>query len=377
MIYNKPLQVDDKTVIVQGNTPIKEEDIKKLMKWGVSEIETAGILIKSVEAPTAPVISINESEKKILGEYNDLLKKRINLIEVHTLAWKSVENAHAAIKANKPFSLDPLIEASDRIISLMRGNSNIFLFLYGLEEGKDYLVAHSVNVAFYSAIIGLGLKYPDTKLRDLLLGTLLIDSGMLKIPVYIIHKQSNLTDVEFNQIKTHPLHGYRVLKELARVKDSIANVTLQHHEQFDGKGYPRGIKGSEIDEFARIASIADSYESQISNRSYKKKVFFYHAMRNLLSSGVSKFDPVILRVFLSMMSVYPIGSIVELNDSRIGIVIGSVHEKPLRPMLKIIFDKEGRRLTNTVIINLLEESSLYILRAMDESEAGINIFDVL
>ncbi len=77
------------------------------------------------------------------------------------------------------------------------------------------------------------------------------------------------------------------------------------------------------------------------------------------------------------MSVYPIGSIVELNDNSIGIVVGSVPQKPLRPIVKLIFDSDKKRIEETVIINLLEESSLYITRAMDESEVGVNLFDVL
>ena len=199
----------------------------------------------------------------------------------------------------EPFDTEELEQSVENIIMLLKENSNVFLFLYGLDEGKDYLVMHSVNVTFYALIMGLALKYPPHRLKELGMGTLLIDAGMTKIPVYIIHKQSNLTEQEFKQIKTHPLHGYKALRQLADINENIAIVSLQHQEQFDGKGYPRGIKGNEIHEYARIAAIADSYEAQISNRSYREKVDFYHAMRNLLSTGVNKFDPVILRVFLS------------------------------------------------------------------------------
>ena len=100
-------------------------------------------------------------------------------------------------------------------------------------------------------------------------------------------------------------------------------------------------------------------------------------MKNLLSSGINKFDPVILRVFLSRMSVYPIGSIVELSNGTIGIVIGSVPQKPLRPIIKLIMDQNKKRFTDTIIVNLLEEKALYITRALDEAEIGINLFEVL
>ena len=178
-------------------------------------------------------------------------------------------------------------------------------------------------------------------------------------------------------IKAHPLHGYKSLILYHDINERIANISLQHHEQFDGKGYPRGLKGKEIDEYARIAAIADSYESQISKRSYREKVGAYHTMKNLLASGVNKFDPEVLKIFLSRMSVYPIGSLVELNDKTIGIVIGSVTEKPLRPIIKLIFDESGSKIVETKIVNLLEDHSKYITRVLDEKEAGINIFDVL
>ena len=173
------------------------------------------------------------------------------------------------------------------------------------------------------------------------------------------------------------MHGYRLIKQLGKIREKSALVGLQHHEYFDGKGYPRSLKGNQIDEYARIAAIADSYEAQISSRSYREKQSFYHAMKNLLSSGVNRFDPVILRVFLSKMSVYPIGSLVELNDSSVGLVIGSVPRKPLRPIIKLIFDSEKNRLSDLIIINLLEETALFVNRVLDEKEAGVSLLDVL
>lgn len=376
MIFDKPVFVDKNNILVGANTAISEGDIKKLMMWGVAEIETEGELINP-EMAARMSVSPSDNEKRIIAEYNELVKKRKRLIEIHSRARSAVSAAYESIRKMQPFETKDLESSVRDIIDILRENSNVFLFLYGLDEGKDYLVMHSVNVAFYSLIMGIALNYTESQLNELGLGTLLIDAGMTKIPVYIIHKQSNLTEQEFNQIKTHPLHGYKALKQLAQVNENVAIVSLQHQEQFDGKGYPRGLKGNEISEFARIAAIADSYEAQISNRSWRAKVDFYHSMRNLLAGGVNKFDPVILRVFLSRMSVYPIGSIVELNDHTVGLVIGSVPEKPLRPIVKLIFDDRRERLKDTVIVNLLNVSSLYITRVFNEKEVGINIFDVL
>ncbi len=380
MRFNKPVYIDSNNILVDSNITIKESDIKKLITLGVHYVETAGELI-STEADLKFEQKVSSQHgvdvRSIMRDYENLIKKRKDLIEVHRRACVEVERVHNAIKANEKFSIDGLSSVLNDIIKLLGESPNAFIFLYGLDEGKNYLVVHSVNVTFYSLIIGISLKYSPEKLRDLGLGTLLIDAGMLKIPPYIIHKQSNLTDQEFNLIKTHPLHGYRTIKQLGSVSERVAIVSLQHHESYDGRGYPRGLKGHQIDEAAKIAAIADSYEAQITNRTYRKRQYFYHAMKNLLSSGVNRFDPIILKVFLSRMSVYPIGSIVRLNDSSIGIVIGSVPQKPLRPILKLIFDQKGERIKEHRMVNLLEEISLYVVKALDEDEAGVSFLEVL
>ena len=381
MRFDKPVYIDSNNIFIGANITLKEEDIKKLMRWGVGELETAGTMVATKEEIKS-YSSRTESQtvsdsKKIIADYNNLLKKRKNLIEVHKKACKAVGDVYSAIKNDENFSTDDLEIALGNIIDLIKENNNIFLFLYGLDEGKNYLMYHSVNVTFYALLIGMGLKYSPVKLRELGLGTLLIDAGMAKIPVYITHKQSSLTEQEFNLIKTHPLHGYKCLRDLGKVKESVALISLQHQEQFDGSGYPRGLKGNMISEYARIAAIADSYEAQIVNRSYKKKQLFYHAMKQLIAQGGNEFDPVILRVFMSKMSVYPIGSIVELNDKSRGIVIGSVQDKPLRPIIKLVFDTHGKKLEDTVIISLPEEPAFFIIKVLNEKEAGVNLLEVL
>ena len=375
MTFNKAVYIDRENILAAPNIPITENDIKKIMRWGVSEVETTGEIINSSDIGGKEVVVKSD---EVIKRYENLLSLRKKIIEVHGNACYMIDRIYTAIRKDLSIDFSGIEKVVNDIVSLLKENSNIFLFLNGLDDDdRNYLVTHSVNVTFYSLIIGEAMKYTDQQLLELGMGTILIDAGMTKVPVYIIHKQSNLTDNEYQMIKAHPLHGYKSLILFPDINERIANISLQHHEQYDGKGYPRGLKGKEIDEYARIAAIADSYEAQISNRSYRKKTGAYHAMKNLLASGVNKFDPDILKIFLSRMSVYPIGSLVELNDKQIGIVIGSVTEKPLRPIIKLIFDENKNKIEDTRIVNLLEDTSKYIIRVMNEEEAGINIFDVL
>ncbi len=374
MAFNKTVYIDSENVLVGPNSPIREEEIKKLMKWGVNFVETAGDLVQS----GSDTAGASQKSGQFLERYEKLLNMRKKLIEVHSNACYLIEQVYTAIRKDHSIELTAVQKIVADIVGLLKENNNVFIFLNGFDDvERNYLVTHSVNVTFYALIIGQAMNYNDRQLMELGTGTILIDSGMTKVPVYIVHKQSNLTDSEYQMIKAHPVHGYKSLRSYKDINDRIANISLQHHEQFDGKGYPRGLKGKEIDEYARIASIADSYESQISNRSYRVKVGAYHAMKNLLASGVNKFDPEILKIFLSRMSVYPIGSLVELNDQSIGLVIGSITEKPLRPIIKLIFNPKREKISNTQIINLLEDTTKYITKVLSEKEAGINLFDVL
>lgn len=375
--FDKPVYIDNTTVLVEENIPISEDDIKKLMRWGVLSVFTEGSMIEEQKPDTVVEVSGPELTNRILKQYNELLLKRKDLVAVHQETCQAVEQIYQAIKSSQSFQIEILYKPLDKIIDLISNYKNIFLFLYGLGEDKDHFVVHSVNVTFYAVLIGLALKYPPEKLRALGIGSLLIDSGMVKLPAYIAHKQSDLTEHEFKLIKTHPLHGYKVLKQLGEIPEMSAIISLQHHEQFDGHGYPTGKKGNQIHEFARIATIADSYEAQVESRSYRKKQFFYEAMRNLLANGSKSFDPVILRVFISRLSIYPIGSLVQLNTNVIGLVIGSEPSKPLRPFLKLIFNANKKRVEDLQVISLLDDNSLYIVKSLSEAEVGVNLYEIL
>ena len=375
MRFTKPVHIDESTILVGANVPIKDSDIKRLQKWNITEVECDGDV---VSAEAAESIKVNAREFDIiLDNYNKMLDMKTRIVEVHEQACSAVMKTHTAIRNSRVFTTTELEASVENILKILGENRNVFLFIHAIKSDNDILTTHAVNATFYALLIGMAIKYPKNKLVDLGIGMLLINSGMAQIPNYIMHKQSDLTDREINQIKSHPLLGYKVLRELGNIKDYSAMMSLQHHEQFDGKGYPKGLKGAEISEQGRIASIADSYEALIESRSYRDKKFFYHAMKDLVSDGAKKFDPVLIRLFIAVLSVYPVGSIVQLNKKGTGIVIGSVPSKPLRPIVKLILDENGTKYSDLTIVNLIEDQSLYIVKTLDEKEAGLKMDDLI
>jgi HD-GYP domain-containing protein (c-di-GMP phosphodiesterase class II) len=149
---------------------------------------------------------------------------------------------------------------------------------------------------------------------------------------------------------------------------SILDAVLQHQEQFDGNGYPRKLKGDKVGLFAKILAVADTFEAQISPRAYRKSKSGYMAMKSVLAEAKNKFDPDVLRSFLTTLSIYPPGTVLQLNNNSIGSVISVNPNAPLRPVVKIIVDEFGEKIDENVIKDLKEEQDLFIVRVLNKEE---------
>jgi HD-GYP domain-containing protein (c-di-GMP phosphodiesterase class II) len=149
-------------------------------------------------------------------------------------------------------------------------------------------------------------------------------------------------------------------------------VVLQHHERWDGEGYPRRISGTAIDMGARIVSVADAFEAMVSQKPYRNSMMGYQAMKNLLSDNSRRFDPDVLKAFIQTMGIYPIGSIIFLNNGALARVVEVHGSAPLRPKIRVLIDEFGKvfQQDEGEILDLLTEKSLFIARAVDPKEVA-------
>jgi len=211
----------------------------------------------------------------------------------------------------------------------------------------------------------------------LITGALFHDVGMVKIPDNIVNREGKLTQSEYNLIKNHTLIGYKILNQKEGYTSEIAQVALQHHERYNGSGYPSGIAGEAISTFARIVAVADSYDAMTQIRTYKNKLISHEAIKNVLAASKNYYDPEILKVFLSIMSIYPIGSIVQLNNGIIGIVSRANPKLPLRPIIRILLDEFGDRVIKKEELDLEEAPNLFITSTLNPNDIDFNIDDFI
>jgi len=198
-----------------------------------------------------------------------------------------------------------ILRSSDQVVELMeKCLSNNKLGFYGLSKimEKDYYTyTHSINVGLYCMSFALNVGMPADEVHELGLGGMLHDVGKSRIPKEIINKKGNLTEEEFEAIKTHTDSGERVLEELGCYGEKVIQLVGQHHEKYKGGGYHRGLVGDDISLFARICKLTDVYDALTTRRSYKKAIRTIEALTIMKSQMSDEFDPKLLNSFIRMM----------------------------------------------------------------------------
>jgi len=243
-------------------------------------------------------------------------------------------------------------------------------FILGGEVKGFEMAKSSVNTAILSALCALEVNLPHHRILNIINGALLHDAGMLRLPKAVTEKRGGLSETELQLIRSHPMIAHKIVVKELHFLDDVGNIVLQHHERWDGTGYPNHIAGDYIDIGARIVSIADAFEAMVSPKPYRNSITGNQAVKNLLSDNSRRFDPTILKAFVLIMGIYPIGSIVRLNNGAVARISEVRAIAPLRPKVQIIVDQSNKIYRNEQgeFLDLFTEKSLYITKAMDTKE---------
>ncbi|WP_371371377.1 HD-GYP domain-containing protein [Sporomusa aerivorans] len=294
------LTQDDKVILSEG-TILTESMIEGLRFW-----EIHSVFIKELSPSAEPALdfSIPETplQKKFYAEYDKTVSNLKAYFDKMRF-FKDVPLAMLRELANS--SVEPLINAN-----------GVLNHIHMVRRQDDYTFHHSVNVAIISGVLGKWLGYTGTKLRDLILAGLLHDIGKTQIPLDILNKPGKLTEDEMEVMRLHTTRGYQLIRDVPGIPRGVVYGVFQHHERFDGSGYPLGVQGDKIHEYAKIIAVADIYDAMTSDRVYHRKVSPFTVVEMLVEEMFNKLDPEIGSVFLNNVRDYFVGNIVELSDGR-------------------------------------------------------------
>lgn len=239
----------------------------------------------------------------------------------------------ARVQASVEQLLDEILRAKDLVVGMI-----------DLKSLDSYTFEHSVNVAILSLMCARDMGYSRSQLLELGIGAVLHDVGKCMVPQEILTKPARLTPDEFAEVKKHAQLGFDMLRRQFNVSLLAAHMAFQHHERLDGSGYPRGLTGDQIIEYARICAVADVFDACTSDRPYRRRLTPDEGIRALQLDAGTKLDPRFVRRLSNHIVPFPLGTIVRLSTGDVALVVSVNPDRLEQPEVKVIRDARGRSL---------------------------------
>lgn len=255
---------------------------------------------------------------------------------------KAIYKNYVQQKSLSPSATKSLSNMVESLLASLLSKNACMLNIIQIKDYDGYTYTHSLYVATLSILIGIQLGGTRSSIANLGMAGLLHDIGKLEIPLSIVNKAGPLTEEEFEIMKGHPTLAVQRLNSSFSVPSVVLRGVESHHEKYDGKGYPRGLEGKSIPQFGRILALADVYDALTSTRSYRRAWYSDEAIEYIMGGAGTHFDHEILQSFLKTVSAYPVGTVVNLSDDSLAVVIENTPENTLRPIIRIILPEERR-----------------------------------
>jgi HD-GYP domain-containing protein (c-di-GMP phosphodiesterase class II) len=264
----------------------------------------------------------------------------------------------------------------DLIISLLRNHDDLLCLPRMLQRG-NYLHTHSVNVAILLGAYYLQDGHGATEVKSAVLAGLFHDLGKALLPNALIGSRKNLTTTEVAIVKRHPALGHNLLCDAkTSLPSEVAMAALEHHERYDGSGYPNCLSGLNISKIGRLTAIADTYDAMSSRRPYKTALLPHHTLGVLYKNRDKHFHPDLLARFVRMIGIYPVGSIVELHDGYCGLITRSNPNNPLEPVVTLVLDSIGQNMP-ALECSLANNEAAGIARCLSPESTSIDPYHTI
>jgi len=286
-----------------------------------------------------------------------------NARKVYFEALRGVRKIFNAYKKGEGIKSEVVVNLGNKIVDSVVLSTQYFLKLFHEADSlRLHRYLNAVNVSILSTVLGIANKFDADSLLDLAVIGLLHDLDLIKNNS-LLNKTTKLNEEEIKVIRKHPLNTVTYLDHAFKLKDKIVKSILQHHERKKSQGYPSGLREQEIHEFAVIVGLADTYEAMTHSRTYKSKLTPHKAILSIINDSKDLFPYEEIKKLVSCVGVYPVGSEVELNTGEICQVVAANPEHPLRPVVRIVMDKEeGEESSKRELrmVDLIKSPSLYI-----------------
>ncbi|MFN2359957.1 MAG: HD-GYP domain-containing protein [Marinobacter sp.] len=342
------VQQQCQTVFVEGRIDVSPAPFERSpvsRRKPADKRASPGTSKHSASIPKRKVTYINKVDAS-----REMTTARMSYTEAKTTA----KNIMSSLRMGRTLEMNQIHQVVDNCVDSVLRNDNALLLLTKIKNKDEYTAEHCINVSILSAAFAKHLGLLEREIRNVALCGLLHDVGKMSIEDEILNKPGALTPEEFALMKKHTTFGRDVLASLPRLAHSAVDVAYSHHERMDGKGYPRGLAGHQIPLFAKIVGLVDTYDAITSSRVYDRGRASMEALQIIHRNKGMQFDAELAVEFIRMIGVYPPGSIVEMANEEVGIVVATHPTSKLKPRVLLVRDANKYPLVTFREVDLLK-----------------------
>ena len=346
---------------------LRDREIEKItVHRGVTPTEVQAFLtelaVKKSPKPLADRLAAKDVRRIVIGRLSieDVQEDQVGIEaakRVYSTAVESAESLWDQAKAGDKPDPETARKIIDSLANIVNQDRTSLMALTALKKYDNYTFTHMVNVAALSMAQARALNLEGPLLREFGFAALMHDIGKVNTPLEVLNKPGKLTNDEFKLMRQHVVDGAHILRRTPEMPALAPIVAFEHHLKQDLSGYPENIGHRKLNLCTMIVSIADVFDALRSNRPYREGLATTRIKSIMGEQGNPQFNQPLLRRFVNLMGLFPIGTIVRLNTEEVGVVTAEHPEDPFRPQVKILYNAKGEQIEAPYLANTWERDS--------------------
>jgi len=273
--------------------------------------------------------------------------------EAHDKVQVVVQEVIADLNKNKDLDLEKVGDAVGWMVESVVRNPDGMIWLARLKSVDAYTYDHGLNTAIYLIAFGRHLGLPEDQLQAIGTVGLMQDVGKIKLPKALLDKSERLAPAELKIFQSHVSHSLDIIRTSKEATDTLIRTVSEHHERYDGSGYPNGLRGDQISTLGGMAGLVDTYAAMISARPYAQPISVQQALHDLYASRNQAFKSELVEEFIQCVGVFPVGSLVELNTSEVAVVVSQNRSRRLKPRVMLVLDAHRQSFATPIMLELI------------------------
>jgi HD-GYP domain-containing protein (c-di-GMP phosphodiesterase class II) len=266
---------------------------------------------------------------------------------------RTIVEVFDGFRAGRALDMPAAQEKAAAMVDSVIRNPDAMVWLSRVRDADSYSYNHSLRCSIWAIVFGRHLGISKKTLDNLALGTLVMDLGKAKLPAGMLAKRGILNASERVELRRHVEYSLDIISAMPGMSEQVVQVIAEHHERYDGTGYPKQIAGRDISPLGKIAGLVDTYDAMTSERPYARAMTSVEAVSRLYELRGTEFQSQLVEEFIQAIGVYPTGSLVHLSSQEVGVVIAQNPDRRLRPKLLVLLDADKKALTKPRYLDMM------------------------